>query len=384
MKKILFVTTSSLESENYSGGSIRAKNIIKFLKKKNNVDIICTTRNIDQKKIVNKGKIYFFKKNNILLRIIYTFKAVFKLEPLQLGYFYSANIKIFLQNNYKNYDTIVFHLIRSAQYLPKKFKGKKILEMTDLMSNNYNQTQKNLGLFNLFYYLYFLESFLVKRYEKLCSKIFDKVVLVSKKDLDNYDKKFQKNIIEISNGINKENKIFRFDKKNYKILFIGNITYLPNKYACYDFAKNILPSINKVYPKIEFHIIGKIKFLDKIYLGLFRNVKVLGKINSLNKNINLSICGISNLKIATGVQNKIFTYISFGLPTVISLRSSAGIKKLQVSKDILIYRDKKQFIKQILQLKKDKILSNKLSNNSYFKIKDLSWENTLTKYNKII
>ena len=384
MKKILFVTTSSLESENYSGGSIRAKNIIKFLKKKNNVDIICTTRNIDQKKIVNKGKIYFFKKNNILLRIIYTFKAVFKLEPLQLGYFYSANIKIFLQNNYKNYDTIVFHLIRSAQYLPKKFKGKKILEMTDLMSNNYNQTQKNLGLFNLFYYLYFLESFLVKRYEKLCSKIFDKVVLVSKKDLDNYDKKFQKNIIEISNGINKENKIFKFDKKNYKILFIGNITYLPNKYACYDFAKNILPSINKVYPKIEFHIIGKIKFLDKIYLGLFRNVKVLGKINSLNKNINLSICGISNLKIATGVQNKIFTYISFGLPTVISLRSSAGIKKLQVSKDILIYRDKKQFIKQILQLKKDKILSNKLSNNSYFKIKDLSWENTLTKYNKII
>jgi len=384
VKKILFVTTSSLELENYSGDSIRAQNIIKFLKKKNKVDIICTAKDNNQKKIVNKGKIFFFKKNNFLLQIFYTFVAAFKLEPLQLGYFYSTNIKNFLQNNYKNYDTIVFHLIRSAQYLPKKFKGRKILEMTDLMSNNYSQTKKNLSGFNPFFYLYLLEGFLVKKYERLCSKIFDKIVLVSKKDLDNSDKKIQKNIVEITNGIKKERKTFRYNKKNYKVLFIGNINYLPNKYACYDFAKNILPSINQVYPKIEFHIIGKINFLDKIYLGLFKNVKVLGKINSLKKNINLSICGISNLKIATGFQNKIFTYISYALPAVISLKSSAGIKSFQISKELLIYKDKKKFIKHILQLKKDEKLSNKLSKNSYFKIKNFSWENTLKKYTKII
>ena len=98
----------------------------------------------------------------------------------------------------------------------------------------------------------------------------------------------------------------------------------------------------------------------------------------------MSICGISNLKIATGFQNKIFTYISYALPAVISLKSSAGIKSFQISKELLIYKDKKKFIKHILQLKKDEKLSNKLSKNSYFKIKNFSWENTLKKYTKII
>ena len=41
MKKILFVTTSSLELKNYAGDTIRARNIIKYLGKKNKVDIIC-------------------------------------------------------------------------------------------------------------------------------------------------------------------------------------------------------------------------------------------------------------------------------------------------------------------------------------------------------
>ncbi|MDC0426620.1 hypothetical protein OAM08_01360, partial [Pelagibacteraceae bacterium] len=176
MKKILFVSTSSLKSGNYSGDAIRAINIIKYLREKNKVDIVTTSKNNEYKKIEKKGKIFFFKKNNILLKLIYAFIALIRLKPLQLGFFYSNKIEKFLQKNHKNYDTIIFHLIRSAQYLPKEFKGKKILEMTDLMSNNYKQTKNHLSLFNFFYYLYFLESFLVRIYEKYSSKIFDKIV----------------------------------------------------------------------------------------------------------------------------------------------------------------------------------------------------------------
>lgn len=384
MKKILFVSTSSLKSNNYSGDVIRAINIIKYLRKKNRVDIISTTKNNGYEKIEKKGKIFFFKKNNILLKLIYTFISVLKLQPLQLGFFYSNEIQEFLQKNHKNYDTIIFHLIRSAQYLPTKFKGKKILEMTDLMSNNYKQTKKYLNLFNLFYYLYFLESFLVRIYEKYSSKIFDKIIIVSKKDLDNSNKQFNKKIFEITNGIQIQKKIYKFNKKNYKIIFIGNINYLPNKYACYDFAKNILPKINQIYPDIEFHIIGKINMLDKIKLKFYNNVKVLGKINSLDKKINLAICGISNLEIATGVQNKIFTYMSYSLPVIASLKSTSGIKNLLVNKDFLSYKDKKQLVDQIIKLKENRLLSYQLSKNSYNKIKNSSWEKTLQNYNKLV
>ena len=150
MKKILFVTTSSLDLENYTGDTIRAQNIIKYLEKDNKVDIVCLDEKKPYKKKINNSKIYFFKKNNLFLRLFYTLISLLRLKPLQIGFFYSKKIQEFLHNNHQNYDTIIFHLIRSAQYLPKKFKGKKILEMTDLMSNNYNQTKKNLSLFNFF------------------------------------------------------------------------------------------------------------------------------------------------------------------------------------------------------------------------------------------
>ncbi|MDC0427094.1 hypothetical protein OAM08_03830, partial [Pelagibacteraceae bacterium] len=124
--------------------------------------------------------------------------------------------------------------------------------------------------------------------------------------------------------------------------------------------------------------------LDKIKLQFYNNVKVLGKINSLDKKINLAICGISNLKIATGVQNKIFTYMSYSLPTIASLKSTLGIKNFSINKDFFLYKNEKQLIDQIIKLKGNELLSNQLSTNSYNKIKNISWEKTLKNYNKII
>ena len=51
-----------------------------------------------------------------------------------------------------------------------------------------------------------------------------------------------------------------------KIIFVGNIKYLPNKLACIDFTKNVLEKINLKYPEIEFHIIGDIGIIDKLLL----------------------------------------------------------------------------------------------------------------------
>ena len=58
-------------------------------------------------------------------------------------------------------------------------------------------------------------------------------------------------------------KLFKNKKNNNKIIFIGNIKFIPNKLACYYFAKNILKKINLEYPEIKFHIIGNIGYLDK-------------------------------------------------------------------------------------------------------------------------
>jgi len=53
-------------------------------------------------------------------------------------------------------------------------------------------------------------------------------------------------------------------------------------------------------------------------------------------------------------------------------------------KDFIIFEGNQDLIEKLIFLKKNKSLSEKLSNNSYAKINKLIWNNTLKKYSKII
>jgi len=91
VKKILFVSTSNLDSNNYSGDAIRALNIINYLRKKNIVDsvslsndrVLYTKKNLN----IKKNKNYYFKKYNFFFRLYYAIISLLKFKPLQLGFF---------------------------------------------------------------------------------------------------------------------------------------------------------------------------------------------------------------------------------------------------------------------------------------------------------
>ena len=385
MRKILFVTTRNPFSKKYSGDRLRSSQIIKYLSKKNKVDMIYIDE-LNNETVSDesfKGNKFFFKRS-LFLSLINSFLQLFKINPLQLGFFYSEKAHKFIENQHNNYDVIIFHLLRSIKHMPPNFTGKKILEMTDVYSDNYKQTFNQISFLNPFLYLYFLEYLLIKKYEKKCSDIFDKIVLVDNNNLNKSKHIFKDKVVKISNGSFSQKKSFIFKKKNNKILFIGNIKYLPNKEACFYFVKKILPKVNKKFPEIEFHIIGEISILNKVILMSYKNVKVLGTKKNLNNLIKNSICGISNLNIATGMQNKILSYMSYGIPTICSFKSFNN-SVLKKNKDVLVYKNDEQLINLILKLKTNKTLSNKISNNGYKKVKtNFNWDLVLKKYSKII
>ena len=386
MRKILFVSSTPLSKKTFDGKEKRALSILKSLSKKNKVDVIC----IDQNQSINKKKIHFCNNEirfqiNLFQRFFNTLNSLFHLKPLQNGYFYSKEMFNFIENNKDRYDVIIFHLIRCAQYLPPDFSGMKILEMTDLISIRDQQIIKRLSIINPLKYLYILERFLIKRYEKIVSNKFDKIVFISKKELYEARKFVDRRKIEVIENIFKvEKNIFKFKSNNNKIIFLGNINYIPNKLACFDFTKNILPIINKKYPDITFNIIGKINFFDKFYFKLQNNTIIHGPVKNLETIFKNSICGICNVNIATGFQNKILNYMSYGLPTVTSIESfdKSTFKK---NKDILVYSKKNELIKFLLSLKEDKKLSYKLSRNSFNTTKNkFKFSKIFMKYQKIL
>ena len=362
----------------FSGDVIRAKKFIIHLSKKNLVDVISLNENNIKKKFTNI-KYIGFKESNLLEKLYFIFTSLFKLQPMQNGYFYSKNLNDYVIKNKNKYDLILSQSFRTAQFVPNDFKKKKILDMGDLYSLNYKRTFQQLNITNPMKFIYFIESLLIRKYEKKCFKKFDKIFLFSKKEIDSVNRLFKKKIIKINFGIDQVTNKFKYSKKNYKIIFVGNIKYTPNRVACYEFVNKILPELNKNYPNIEFHIIGEISKLDNFFLSKKNNVKILGKQNKLDRYLINSICGMANLNISSGVQTKLLTYMSYGLPVICSKRTSKNFNN-----DVLSYSNDNDLINKIYNLKNNKKFSEKFSKKSLACIRKLSWSKISLGYLKVI
>ena len=221
----------------------------------------------------------------------------------------------------------------------------------------------------------------MKRYENLCFEKFSKIFLFSKKEISSL-KRNKKKIQQINFGIDKIQRKFKFNKKNNRILFIGNIKYLPNKIACKSFINNILPQINKTHQEIEFHIIGEISKFDAFIWSQNKSVKIHGKISNLNNLLSKTFCGLANLNVSSGIQTKLLTYMSYGIPSVSSkqvLENFDAIHSLSLPK----YKNKKELIQLILKLKNEKKFSQNISRKSLEIIKRFTWEKVLKDLNKL-
>ena len=375
MKKALFISTRNPFSKRYSGDIIGSKGVIKNLKRIYSLDIVSLGNNED----LSKKNIFIFKSPSFFLKIFNVIKSLIKFKPMQYGVFYSYKMKKFIDENADNYDLIFFYHIRSSQYLPKYYRGKKIIEMGDLYSSNYIQTYKNLNILNPLRYIYLFESFFVKKAETQIFLDFDKIILFSKNEIKKIDRSFKKKIYQINISVDKLKDKFRFSKNNNKILFIGNLKYLPNYLAVKDFIKNVLPKIKYKFPLMKLEIIGEIRNYDKFLLSLNKSINCLGPKKRLDKFIKGSICGLANLRIATGIQGKVLTYMSYGLPVICSKIVAANF-----SKSVLTYNNNKEFIKKLETLKNNNAISNKLRKNSKKLVKNFSQEKINQSYLKII
>jgi hypothetical protein len=375
MKKILFITTRNPYSGRFSGDVIGSLKIINFLKKKNQVDVVTLYR----KKTELKKRIIYFKSPNYFLKIFYVLHSLLRLKPLQFGLFLSKKMKAYVKKNAKRYDLLFFYHIRSSQYLPNNYKGITVIEMGDLYSSNYYQTFCNLNIFNPLKYVYLIESILIKRVENRIFQSFNKIILFSKNEIKKINKIFRKKIYNVNISIKSVQKKFTYSLKNNKILFIGNLGYLPNLLAVKDFINNSFFLIKKEIPDVKFLIIGDVSKLNKFFFSFKKDVIFLGQQNNIKKFIKNSICGLANIKIATGVQGKVLTYMSYGLPVVCSKKVASNFKKNTIN-----YNNNNDLVKKIVNLKNNKKLSRKFSNKSLKFLKEFSEEKVCSKYLKIV
>ncbi len=376
-KKVLFVTTR-YPFPVTGGDKLRISEIMKFLSNRNKIDLVSIGKSQRKIKFIRKQFIF---KNNIFSKTLNLIKSLVNGEPLQVGLYKSPKMKNEINKICKNYDVIIFHLIRSTYYMPNKFKGQKILEMTDLISKNYETVEQHLSFINPLKYLYKFEKKRLNKYEIREVKKFDKIVLVNRGDLK-YSGISKKNILIIGNGTHfKKNIYFKNQKKN-NIIFFGNINSLANRSACLDFINNYLPTLRIRFPAIKFRILGNCSSILKIFFKL-RGIDIISNIGSLKNYSMNSLAGICNVKIQSGLQNKILDYTSIGLPIIIN-KTSNNFRFLK-GKNILEFTNKSEFFSFIYKLNTNINLRKKISLSNHRKTKKFYlWNKVLSDYKKLI
>ena len=209
MKKILFLTVRDPFSGRFSGDVIRSKKFVEYFAKKNNVQVLALGKN-NSLKNSKRLSVRLFKNENFFIILFRCLISLLRSKPLHLNFFYSSALKRYLKLNIKSYDLIFCQSIRSFQYLPE-IKKNIILDVGDLYSKNYYQTYKNLFFFNPLKFIYYIESKLVKKYEQLCFSKSNKILLFSKKEIQEIKNVPKNKKIQINFGIDKIKKIYRDD-----------------------------------------------------------------------------------------------------------------------------------------------------------------------------
>ena len=95
------------------------------------------------------------------------------------------------------------------------------------------------------------------------------------------------------------------------------------------------------------------------------------------------ICGLANLKISSGIQTKLLTYMSYGIPSICSQQVAENFDAIKKSK-INFYKNKEEMIKIILKLKKNKNFSLSSSKRALKTIKKFKWDKILSILNKVL
>ena len=153
----------------------------------------------------------------------------------------------------------------------------------------------------------------------------------------------------------------------FAVIFIGLLTYPPNRDAVEIISSRIAPKFGK---EVQFLIIGQ----NPPNISKPANVRFLGYVEDVKKYIlNSDIC-IAPLRYGSGTRLKILEYMAMGKPVVSTSKGAEGIDYTNYQ-DIVIEDDYKKFTERIAGLLENRAMREQLGKNAQQLIQNkYDWE----------
>lgn len=376
--KILYLTQHLPIPENH-GGKKRTLANLKILSKKHTITLVCF--------IARKPEAQYASSLKSLCKHVYTihcpythirykkvlpyiFRQTLSLKPIQVRLYFNQEMNKVIQQLTKNtcFDAIHIEYASMVQYLPKDFQGLKIYDEHNIDWLGRLRLSKVEP--NIIKKIFFLQDFIkLWFYEKKHIPQFDHWFAISNKDKQELIKlgAISKKTFTLPTPFSQK-KYWRFNKK-YRIIFVGLMTWDPNKKAIHWFYNNIFPIIRSNIPSAKLQVIGAFPH-NTLIKAAQRDprLELTGYIENLQPYFKQASVFIAPINTGSGLRIKILTAMAAGVPVV---STSLGVEGLNLNnyQEVLIADNPKIFAQHVTNVLNNQNLATKLSQNSLEYIK---------------
>jgi polysaccharide biosynthesis protein PslH len=218
-----------------------------------------------------------------------------------------------------------------AQYVPKDFGGKFVMDFVDVDSAKF---ESYAGEGNpLMRWINAREGRLLGKFEQEIALRADASLLVSEAEADLFrNRAGAKNVMALGNGIDTDfyDPASKFKKlhpvfPDPLIVFTGQMDYRPNIEAVTDFARNAMPLIRASHTEATFAIVGRNPTPTVSELSMLPGVQVTGAVDDVRTWLAAADVVVAPLRIARGIQNKVLEAMAMARPVVVSPAAAEGI-----------------------------------------------------------
>lgn len=358
-----------------SGGKVKTLTTLKALAKKHQIFLLSfVDKKEDRYKEVKLEKFCFGIKTLVqpvvferhkAFQLQQAFFSLFSSKPYTVYKYFSSKMKEFFKKTIKKYsfDCLWIDYLAMAQYLPDDFIGKKILEEHNISSIYFERCLKIEG--NILKKIFLLiESLKWRKFEKIMIPKFDQILAISPKDrkiLRTISPK-TKTINTLPMGIDMgEFKLTdRLSLKEKNLLFIGALSWFPNRDGFFWFYKNVFPWVRGEVKNVKLYVVGASPSEEIKKIGKKDpNVVITGYVKDIRSYLTKANVFIAPLRAGSGIRIKILHALAMGVPVVSTTIGAEGIG-VRDGQNILLADTSLDFAKMVIRIFRDKNLRQKL------------------------
>lgn len=318
----------------------------------------------------------FLLENNYLKRCWNMGRAFFKGLPIQCGLFYNKKNAQKLDEIIQRVhpDHIYCQLFRMAEYV-KDYSMPKTLDYQDVFSKGMaRRAEKSKGLVKWFFNM---EHRRVARYETEIFDRFDHKTIITAVDRDLIPHPRRNEIVVVPNGVEFDKFAYQGEKKEYDLIFSGNMGYAPNVDAAEYLVREILPPLLVKFPNLRVVLCGATP-APRVQALSGEHVIVTGWVDSMTEWYAKSRIFIAPMRMGTGLQNKLLEAMSMHLPCITSPLAAHPLVEAEQHQSVISCSETKDYVVAVTQLLTEENAYNQLADSGYNYVRQFyDWKNAV-------